>query len=210
MYDTTLFGIVRYDKYNEAQSLGIFLISSKLMGAATSEAERVQYAFKDDEAPNPSFRYTNYSGSGYLWYYYNKDWQLDSTRYWENYYYDQGISRALFWYGNGQIIDSASGGLFVIKFRHSQDPAKVVYAVWKDSSSTGKGIQVSIPVGMVGSARKMTGDFHKLEPNYTKMEVRNGRINTVATTLHQFFFVTEKIRPEPLIMKRDQKMRWTK
>jgi hypothetical protein len=191
MYDTTLFGIVRYDKYNEAQSLGIFLVSSKLMGAATSESERVQYAFKDDEAPNPSSRYTNYSGSGYLWYYYNKNWQLDSTKYWENYYYDQGISRELFWYGNGQIIDSAGGGLFVIKFRHSQDPAKVVYAVWKDSSSTGKGIPVNLPVGASSNVQKMVGSFKKLQPAYSKVTVRNSRIQTTATTLHQFFFVTE-------------------
>lgn len=202
MYDTTLFGVVRYDKYNEAQSLGIFLTSCKLMGAATSEAERVQYAFKDDEAPNKSSRYTNYSGSGYVWYFYNKDWQLDSTRYWDNFYYDQGISRALFWYGSGQIIDSASGGLFLFKFRHSKDPAKVVYAVWKDSSSTGKGIPVKIPVGIVADAQKMTGSFKSLQPAYSKATVKNGFIHTTATTLHQFFFVTEKIRPQPLIMKK--------
>lgn len=199
MYDTTIFGVVQYDSYTPPQSLGIFLISSKLMGAATSEAERVQYAFKDDEAPNPSYRYTNYSGSGYLWYYYNKTWQIDSVKYWDNYFYDQGISRALFQYGNGQVIDSSSGGLFVIRFTHQSDPRKSVYAVWKDSSSTGSGIQVNISVSKGSSVQKMTGSFTSLHPIYSKAILKGGRIHTTATVLHQFFFVTE---PEILHRKR--------
>ncbi len=190
-YDTSLYGIVRYDHYTPAQSLGIFLVSSKLMGAATSQAERVQYAFKDDEAPRSSSRYTSYSGSGYLWYHYNSSWKIDSTIYWDNYYYDQGISRALFSYGQGAIIDSASGGLFIIKFRHQTDPRKVVYAVWKDSSNTGKGIPVKLRVGNVREAQRMQGSFTSLTPTISPAAVSNGIIHTKATALHQFFMVTE-------------------
>lgn len=193
-YDTTLYGIVQYDKYSPPQSLGIFSVSAKLMGAATSQAERAQYAFKDDHEPNKSMRYTSYNGSGYVWYYWDKNWKVDSTIYWDNYYYDQGISRALFYYGKGRIIDSTSGGLFVVKFRHVTDPLKVVYAVWKDSSSTGKGIPVNLPVGNVQSAQLMQGSFKNLTPVYRKITAIKGRINTTATTLHKFFMVVEAPR----------------
>lgn len=190
-YDTSLYGIVQYDDYSPAQSLGIFLVSAKLMGAATSQAERVQYAFKDDVAPDTSNKYGGYSGSGYLWYYYNKSYGIDSVKYWDNFYYDQGITRTLFDYGDGTVIDSVSGGLFVIKYRHRHQKNKVVYAVWKDSSKTGKGIPVRLPVGQVQNVQLMRGSFNSLTPRFSKVTVTNGVIQTKATVLHQFFFVTE-------------------
>lgn len=190
-FDTSLYGCPHYTGYTQPQSLGIMTVSQLLEFSTLPMAQANVFTFKDDLGPAQNFIYPAYSGAGMLFYFLHPiTFALDSTRYWDNYYYYKGITQSLFSYHKEKVLDSIAGGLWRIKYRSTTNPFLVCYVVFNDDTAAAS-VPFTLNVGAVTGTLVKTGNFNTISLNSSGQSVVNGVISGNATAKHQLFFTTE-------------------
>lgn len=191
-FDTTLAGIQQYTTFNQSQSLAIYQVSCLMLDACTQTAEADIYAYPDFDAPNAQFLYHTFSGSGWIWFYFHPfTFVLDSVKYFDAWYYYQGIAKDLWGYKCVQILDSNSNGLWRLKFRNIANPQLVKWVIWNDNPNNSN-IATSIPIGgTLGNVLKKQGQFNSFNLTSTIVTPSVGVLNLTVNSQHTIIEDTE-------------------